>query len=82
MSFSDEQILKELTEIFRDVLEIDDLAINRSTRMEDIENWDSLANVRIIVDTEAAFNVRFETDDLATIDSVDALVSLIEKKLN
>ena len=82
MSVSEEQILEKLTDIFRDILEVDDLNLTRTTLMEDIENWDSLSNVRIMVAIEGEFNIRFETHELTSVDGVAALIDFIEEKIS
>ena len=82
MSISEDQILKKLTEIFSDILEVDDLQLTRNMTMADVEGWDSLANVRLMVATEREFDIRFETEELASVDNVGALIDFVQKKTN
>jgi acyl carrier protein len=76
-----EDILRTLDGIFRDVLDDDGLTLARETTAADVADWDSLANVRLMVATESEFGIRFETDELTQLPSVGALVDLIERKL-
>ncbi len=82
MAVSEEKIMAELTDIFRDILFNDNLELKRDTLMQDIENWDSLANVRIMIATERVFGVRFEIDELMSVDGVAVLIDLLHRKLN
>ena len=43
-----EQIIKELEQIFKSVLEEDDLTISEDMETSDIQGWDSLAHINII----------------------------------
>jgi acyl carrier protein len=76
-----EQIYSELTRIFRDVLDRDDLELHPTVRAEDIPEWDSFAHVNIIVATEMTFGVKFMTAELERLRNVGELASLIESKL-
>jgi acyl carrier protein len=44
--------------------------------------WDSLKHVEIIFSVEDAFKVRFDDDELAELDSLDAIVACLEKHLH
>ena len=53
------KISKEINEILKDIFGNEDLNITRDFSAADIEGWDSLTNIRIIVAIEKAFQVRF-----------------------
>ncbi|MDF2766099.1 MAG: acyl carrier protein [Rhodospirillales bacterium] len=76
-----EQIYSELTRIFRDVLDRDDLELHPMVTAEDIPEWDSFAHVNIIVATEMTFGIKFMTAELERLRNVGELASLIERKL-
>jgi len=78
---TNEEILLRVTGIFRDVLDEDNLELSAQTTPSDVVAWDSLANVRLLVAIEGDFGIRFETDELASVVSVGALVALIKEKI-
>ena len=54
-----EEVIATMTSIFRDVLDDEDLSLARDTTASDIEEWDSLSHITIIVELERAFSLRF-----------------------
>jgi acyl carrier protein len=79
---SDQQILEELTIVFQDVFDDDDIRVSAKTVASDVPEWDSLAHVRLMLSTQAAFNVKFSAADVTRLKSVGDLVVLIQKKLS
>jgi acyl carrier protein len=74
------ETIGRLTEIFRDVFDDDELEIARTTSAKDVENWDSLSHVTLIVQIEKAFGVRFTSAEVANLQNVGELIDLIERK--
>ena len=62
--------LNKLAEVFREELEQPDLSISMLTVREELENWDSLAHVRLVIAVERLFDVQFEVAEIETIASV------------
>jgi len=75
-----DKILQKLTPIFCDVLDDDSLTITQGTTAEDIDGWDSLAHIRLVVSIEKAFNVRFSAAEISGLENVGAMAALILKK--
>jgi acyl carrier protein len=75
MSFLEERI----QQVFQEVFHNQDLTVSDSTTSKDIQGWDSFAQVRLVIAFEEEFDIKFTTDEVATISSVaglkDALVS-------
>ncbi len=74
-------ILARITDVVRDELDDDALALTPATRASDVAGWDSLAHVRIVVGVEQAFKVRFATSDIARLKTVGDLVGLVQRGL-
>ena len=53
-----EQILEKLTLVFRDVLDDETLSLSPDTTASDIEEWDSLSQIKIILACEKIFDIR------------------------
>jgi acyl carrier protein len=73
--------LARLQEVFRNVFDDDSLMVARETTAQDIEAWDSVQNITLMLDVEGIFGVRFSTSEMAYLKNVGELVDLIDKKL-
>jgi acyl carrier protein len=71
----------KLQQIFRDLFDDDDIELTDTTAAADIPGWDSLKNVKLIVQIEKAFKVRFGTGEVVTLKNVGELVALIDRKV-
>jgi acyl carrier protein len=72
--------IERLTEVFQDVFENDDLQIGRETTSRDVEGWDSLMHVTLLINVEKAFGVRFSSSEIAGLKDVGELLDLLEAK--
>ena len=76
-----EAIFEELTEIFRDIFDDEEIELTDETTSDDIEDWDSLEQINLLVAIEKKFSVKFKLDDVSHLANVGDMVSLIEKML-
>jgi acyl carrier protein len=74
---TDEQILLRITEIVRDVVGDESLALTKSTSAQDVPGWDSMAHINIIVALEHEFQVKFKTASLEEARNTGDLIDLI-----
>jgi acyl carrier protein len=72
--------LKILNDIFKFVFDDKFLKINRETSAKDIEEWDSLAQIRLIAAIEKKLKLRFNIKEVSNLKNVGEMVDLIEKK--
>ncbi len=79
---TEEEIYKQLNEIFEDILEIDNINLTSSTTADDVEGWDSLAHISLITSIERHFKIKFSMNEIVNLHNVGNLVSLIEQKIN
>ncbi len=75
------ETIQTLNEVFRQVFDDDGIVISRETTANDIEEWDSLSHVNLIVAVEARFKVKFALGELQTLKNVGEMIDLINKKL-
>jgi acyl carrier protein len=75
------EILERLQPIFRDVLDDQELIINRDSNARNVEGWDSLAHINLVASIEEAFGVRFALGELQDLQNVGDMIDLIERKL-
>ena len=74
-------ILAALTQIFREVFEDDALVISEATTADDVEGWDSMNHITLVVETERRFKIKFQTAEIEELKDVGEFVGLIAKKL-
>jgi len=74
------QIHTKLTGIFRDVFDDPALVVGDTTVASDVDGWDSLTHVGLIVAVEKAFAVRFTTKEVKGLANVGDFIRLIEKR--
>ncbi len=67
----------KLQEIMATTLKVPATAIQESSTMEDIEEWDSLGHVHIMVALEQAFDLYMDVEDFAEMDSVQAILDFL-----
>jgi acyl carrier protein len=73
--------MEKLNEIFCEVFDDEDLAIAPAMTANDVDGWDSLSHVNLIVAIEGRFNIRFSQKELLTFKNVGDLLGCIEKKI-
>ena len=73
--------LERLQEVFQDVFDDDDLVVGRATVADDVEDWDSLQHVALVVNVERVFGIKFSSLEVAGLDNVGTLVDLVDAKL-
>jgi len=76
-----DQIFEKVQEIFRDIFDDEDLNISDSTSSNDIEDWDSLNHINIVVAIEKEFKIKFNFNELSSLKDVGAMVDLMIEKI-
>ena len=74
------EIQQKLTSVFRDLFDSPNLEITEATTAEDVEGWDSIMHVNLIVAVEKAFGVSFTTKEVMGMTNVGDLIQLIAKR--
>jgi acyl carrier protein len=69
--------LARLNEVFQEVFADSELMVTRQTTTKDIEGWDSVMHVTLLVSVERAFGIRFRTSEVAGLKHVGELVDRI-----
>jgi acyl carrier protein len=75
-----EQIIKELQVLFKDILDNDDIVLTEATNANDIDEWDSLSNIQLIVAIEKFYKIKFNTQEINAWKNIGDLVKTIESK--
>ena len=74
------EIYERLQAIFRDLFDERDLVLTADTTARDVERWDSLSHVAMMVRVEEAFGIRFSTREVTGLANVGALAQVIGRK--
>ena len=75
------EIFKKVNEIFCDEVDNEDIVLNDDTTADDVEEWDSLSHVQLIVAIEKAFGIKFTSNEILSWSNVGQLVDSIENRL-
>lgn len=79
---SEEEILSRLNGVFCDIFDDDDIVLTTETVADDIEEWDSLNQIKIILACEKEFDLRLNARDINGLENVGGMVALLHKALN
>jgi acyl carrier protein len=73
-------ILNKFQAVVRDVIDDDSINLTMETTARDVESWDSLTNIRIVLAAERAFGVKVSTVDIMALRNVGDFVRLIARR--
>ena len=74
------QIYSRLAEIFEDVFDDDTIKITPELSAKDVDGWDSLTHIRLLLTIERAFKIKFSTSEIGKLKNVGDLVTLIQAR--
>ena len=77
---SSDAIYEKLAPVFQDIFEDDNLAPAPEMTAQDVEEWDSLNHIRLIVAIEELFNIKFSSAEIGSLQKVDDIVNVINSK--
>jgi acyl carrier protein len=79
-------ILAELQEVFRQVFGDDEIVLSDSTTADDIDGWDSMMHINLIIGMERRFGVKFAAAEISGMkaegQNVGTLVQLLGRKIS
>ena len=73
-------LYSKLTAIFREVFDEDELNVTPQTTADDVDGWDSLSHIRLVLAVSKAFGVKFSASEIGNLKNVGEFAALIEKK--
>lgn len=73
--------LLNLTPVFQQVFDDDSIVLRREMTADDIDDWDSLTHMNLVIAMELQFKVKFALGELQTMKNVGEMLDLINKKI-
>jgi acyl carrier protein len=74
------EILKQINTIFIDTLDNEDVVIEDATTAEDVDEWDSLTHIQLVVAIEKHFKIRFTSQEIQSWANVGEMLLCIQNK--
>lgn len=75
------EIIFQLNEIFEDIIDEGPVSLKEKTKAKDVDGWDSLTNIQLVVAIEKHFKVRFTSEEISNWENVGEMIdSLILRK--
>ena len=75
------EYLEMLREVFTEVFNDESIVLNNSTNAEDIDEWDSLQHIMLIIGAEKKFGLKLTAEEVAELEDVGEMIDLVIKKL-
>ena len=75
-----EEVLEQITGIFKDVLDNEDVVLKDETTAGDVPDWDSLSHIQLVVAIEKHFKCRFSSKEIQSWNNVGEMVDCILSK--
>ncbi|HEV2578971.1 MAG TPA: acyl carrier protein [Acidobacteriaceae bacterium] len=77
-----DSILEELQSIFRDILDQPNLVLTRESNASNVEDWDSLSHINLVMAIERRYGIKFALGELQELKNVGDMIDLIKTKLS
>ena len=75
------EILIQINEIFIDILENEAIVLDENTTANDVDDWDSLTHIMIVVAIENHFKIKFSSKEILTWQNIGEMVSSVKNKI-
>ncbi len=80
MGISRVEILSRLNQIFQEVFDNDSLEIDETITADEIEEWDSIEHISLVIACEREFDIRLKAVEVGRLKNVGSLVDLVEAR--
>lgn len=75
------ELLKQINTIFIEILDNEDVVIEEVTTANDVEEWDSLTHIQLVVAIEKHFKIRFTSKEIQSWNNVSEMLNSISNKI-
>ena len=77
-----QDVLNSCSEIFQTVFSDPKLLVSAATSASDIADWDSLAQIRLLMTMEQKFEIQFSLDEVEDLQNLGEIIELILTKIS
>jgi acyl carrier protein len=74
-------IQSQIQDVFRDVLDNQNIMVNEETTANEVEGWDSLTHIQLIVAIEKCFTIKFSSKEIVQTKNIGELIDIVYEKL-
>jgi acyl carrier protein len=74
------QIYERLTRLFQDIFDDDSISVTPELSAKDVDGWDSVTHIRLMLTVEKAFKIKFSTSEISNLKNMGDLVTLIKAR--
>ncbi|MDC1462611.1 acyl carrier protein [Polaribacter sp.] len=74
------EVLNQVQEIFCDQLDDESIVLTTETTAEDVDDWDSLTHIMLVVAIEKHFKIKFTSNEILSWKNVGEMMNCISKK--
>lgn len=74
------EMLLLINEVFIDTLDNDEVQVDETTKATDVDEWDSLTHIMLVVAIEKKFNIRFNSSEIQSWNNVGEMIDCIQEK--
>ena len=71
---------ERLMEIVRDVMDVEDLQYDDKISAADVEGWDSLSHIRLLVAVEKEFHFRFTSHEVNGLKNLGEMLDVVTQR--
>ncbi len=75
-----DEITERLNDVFQDVFDDDSIQVTPQLSAKDVDGWDSLSHIRLILTIGREFKIKFSTSEIGKLQTVGDLMTLIKAK--
>ncbi len=74
-------IYEKLTMVFRDFFDDEEIELSDNTTSDDIDDWDSLEHINLLVAVEQEFGIKFNMNEVTNMKNVGEMVDIILNRI-
>lgn len=75
------ELIARIEEIYKELLEIDEITLKDEMTANDVEGWDSLTHSLLINEIQKEFKIKFKLREVISLKNAGGLFDLVESKL-
>lgn len=75
------ELLSQINTIFKDILDDDEVVVNETSTANDVDDWDSLTHIQLVVAIEKHFKIRFTSKEIQSWKNVGEMLTSIQNKV-